>query len=167
VPIRTSTGDIGEVQIGNPVERRFTSGDLLLLEVVAGQVAVAYERTLREAHARREASIALCAMVGWALVFVGFLCGLAATSAHLAWALPLSELPSRPSMLPALLFTLGGGLLIGAPRIHPFRKRGASQGAMVARLRDDGIAAAVRDVREGVSPPPSRARQKQGGELYT
>ena len=103
-----------------------------------------------------EASIAICAMVGWALVFVGFLCGLVATIGHLAWALPLSELLSRPSMLPGLLYKLAGGMLIGAPRIHRFRKRGASQGATVAQLHDDGIAAPVREVREGGSRPPSR-----------
>jgi hypothetical protein len=54
-----------------------------------------------------------CQVIGAAFAALGLGLGLAAVIAHLAWALPLAELPAHPRALPAIVSTLVGvGLLL-------------------------------------------------------
>jgi hypothetical protein len=55
---------------------------------------------------------ALGRLVGFALLLAGVACALVAFVAHLAWAPPLTELPSRGSLLPGVLFGCPGLILI-------------------------------------------------------
>ena len=57
---------------------------------------------------------------GLAFVVLGFVFGLGAILAQLAWALPLAELPAHPRALPAMVLTVAGiGLLLIEHRRRP------------------------------------------------
>jgi GAF domain-containing protein len=112
-PLRTPGGNIGVVEVINPLRGRFEAGDLAFLEALAADIAIAcekaqlYERLRGETVALRQA----IQSAGLGLAVLGVVFALGGTYAHLAWALPLTELPTRPAILTAIvLLALGGGL---------------------------------------------------------
>jgi signal transduction protein with GAF and PtsI domain len=117
-PLRSRSGNIGVVEVINPTRGHFTTDDLEFLAALADDIAVAYEKALLHERLRSEV-IGLrqvCGFAGFGLVGLGLVVGLGATVAHLAHALPLRELPSRPRMWVGGLLLLIGGLLLGVAR---------------------------------------------------
>ena len=117
-PLRTRGGNIGVVELINPVRGRFAAADLAFLEAIAADLAVAcekarlYDRLRRETLGLRQ----VCRVAGLALIAVDLVCGVGALYAHVAWALPLGELPTRPAMLTGVLVLLAGAALLGVAR---------------------------------------------------
>jgi len=117
-PLRTGTGVIGVVEVMNPADGAFAAGDLSLLEAIAADVAVACEKARLYERLRGE-SVGLrqvCGVAGIALVMLGIAYGLGGLYAHLARALPLSELVTRWSTLTGLLLVVAGGGLAAVAR---------------------------------------------------
>ena len=114
---RTRIGNIGVVEVINPMRDRFAA-DLAFFEAIAVDLAVAcekarlYDRLRRETLGLRQ----VCRVAGLALIAVGLVCGVGALYAHVAWALPLGELPTRPAMLTAVLLLVAGAALVGVAR---------------------------------------------------
>jgi GAF domain-containing protein len=129
VPLRTAWGTIGVIEVVNPGVAVEDQADVEFLEALAEDVAVAHEKVAL--HERLQAEVLglrqACRMAGAALLGLGILCLVVAIVVHLAWALPLAELPGRPGVLLGLLgiglggvlFAVGHGRVIGragAPR---------------------------------------------------
>lgn len=76
-------------------------------------------------------------IVGLVLVGLGMGLAVAATIAHLAWALPLSELPARPGMIDGeILVAIGVLVLCGrrvTDRVSRFGGREAAASLRLAR----------------------------------
>ena len=116
-PLRAPSGNIGVVEVIN-ASASLTQDDLEFLEALANDIAVAYEKALLYEHLHGEV-ITLrqaCRVVGSGLAAVGLLVSLWAVFAHLALALPLGEILTRPAMLTGLLAMLGGVALVGVGR---------------------------------------------------
>jgi len=117
-PLHTRSGNIGVVEVVNPSQGRFTTDDLEFLAALADDIAVAYEKALLNDRLRGEV-IGLrqvCGFAGFGLVILGVLFSVGAVAAHLAHALPLHELPTRPGMWIGGLLLLVGVLLVGVAR---------------------------------------------------
>lgn len=127
-PLRTSSGNVGVVEVINPTSGAFTTDDLQFLEALAGDIALACEkallyRTLRsEVVQLRQA----CRLAGYGFVGVGIAIASGAVFTGLAVGLPSAELAARPGMLYALLcVVVGAGLVatgagwIVAPTPYP------------------------------------------------
>lgn len=114
-PLRTPAGNIGVMEIVNPAPGALVSGDLEFLETLAGDVAVACERALLYGSLRDQVRGLRRAvrLAGYGLIGIGALFMLGAVVGHLAWALPLGELPTRPGMLVGLLGAAVGAMLVG------------------------------------------------------
>jgi len=95
-PLRTATGNVGVLVVVNP-EHPTTGEDLNLLE--------------RQALLRTA-----CRFTGVAALLFGIACVLAAVVAHLAWAVPLRELPTRASLLPGVSMSVAGAFLLRLAR---------------------------------------------------
>jgi GAF domain-containing protein len=95
-----------------------TREDLEFLEALASDVAIAhenaalYERLRGEVITLRKVS----GVAGIALVAFGLIIGVGATLAHLAHALPLSELAARSGIWTAGVLAFAGAGLIGMGR---------------------------------------------------
>jgi len=117
-PLRTRTGNIGVVEVINPVRGGRAADDLAFLAAIADDIAVAcekarlYDRLRRETLGLRQ----VCRLAGLALIVVGLAFGLGALYAHVAWALPLGELPTRPAMLTGVFMLVAGASLVGVAR---------------------------------------------------
>lgn len=117
-PLRTRTGNIGVIEVVNPAPEFLTANDLDFLDAVAADVAVAcekaqlYERLRGEVVGLRQ----VCRYAGMALIAGGLLFAVGAVVSHLAWALPLRELATRPAPVLGVVAALGGGLLYGIAR---------------------------------------------------
>jgi GAF domain-containing protein len=118
-PLRAGGETRGVVAVVNPTAGPLARDDLLLLEALASDIAVAYERAALYAHLRREVVglRQVCRMAGAGLVVVGMLIAMVGVAGHLAWALPASELPTRPVMVTATLLVLAGGGLAAVPAV--------------------------------------------------
>jgi GAF domain-containing protein len=109
-PLRTRAGNIGVLEVINPVGGRFDAGDLAFLEALAADVAVAcekarlYDRLRGETLALRQ----ICRVAGLGLAAVGLVFAAGAVYAHLARALPLRELAARPAMQTGALLVAAG-----------------------------------------------------------
>ena len=95
-PLRTATGNVGVLVVVNP-EHPTTGEDLNLLE-------------------RQSLPRTACRFTGVAALLLGMACTLAAVVAHLAWALPLRELPMRASLVPGVSMSVVGALLLRLER---------------------------------------------------
>jgi GAF domain-containing protein len=117
-PLRTRSGNIGVIEVINPQQGTFTPEDAEFLEALAGDVAIAYEKALLYADLQAEVFglRQACRVVGLVLVGAGLLFGTGTVLGHLAWALPLGELPTRPGMLAAVGALLVGGILVALGR---------------------------------------------------
>jgi len=118
VPLRIRSGNIGVIEVINPLRNPFTADDLTFLEVIAADIAVAcekarlYDRLRRETLGLRQ----VCRFAGFALMAAGLFFGLGTLRVGLAWALPLGELAMRPAMLICVALLAAGGALIGVAR---------------------------------------------------
>jgi len=112
-PLRTRAGNIGVVEVINPLDGRFAPEDLEFLEAPAVDIAVArekarlYDRLRGETLALRQ----VCRLAGFGLALLGILFAAGATYSQLARALPLHELPARPAVLTGILLLAAGVLL--------------------------------------------------------
>jgi len=106
-PLRSPSGNIGVIEVVNPAPGALTQEDVEFLEALAADIAVAHERALLYARLRGEVTNLrqACRRVGAGLALVGLVVGAGGIVGHLAWALPLAELPGRPGVL-------GGGMAV-------------------------------------------------------
>jgi Nif-specific regulatory protein len=117
-PLRTSGGAIGVIEVINP--RAIGDGDLVVLEALGSNVAIAHERAAFSAALRAEATglRRLARLGGVTLVALGAGVVLAAFVAHAARALPLSELAVEPGvLLGAAVAVLGIALAVAVRRV--------------------------------------------------
>jgi len=118
VPLRTRTGNIGVLEVINPLHERFTADDLVFLETLAADIAIAcekaqlYERLRGETIALRQALHA----AGFGVAALGVVFAIGGTYTHLAWALPLDELPTRPAIVTAVVLLVLGAALTAVAR---------------------------------------------------
>ncbi len=117
-PLRTHTGTIGVLEVVNPAAACLTRDHLEFLEALAANVAVAHENAAMQRALRREVIglRQMCTVVGSVLAVAGLAIGVGAVFAHLARALPLAELATRPGTIAAALCVAIGGALIGIGR---------------------------------------------------
>jgi GAF domain-containing protein len=121
-PLRSRSGNSGVIEVVNPAASALTTDDLEFLDALAADIAVAYEKAMLYAHLRGEVTGLRQALraAGVGLLVLGGLLALGAFVGHMAWALPLRELPTRPGILGgvasgilgAALIALGSGWLI-------------------------------------------------------
>lgn len=123
VPLRTSGGNIGVLELVNPAAEMMGESDLEFLETIAGDVAIACERAKLVENLRGEVS-GLRQVLRWsggAMIGLASVLWLAAIVRQIAQALPLSEVAARPAALVglgafatgALLVAISGGWLVG------------------------------------------------------
>jgi GAF domain-containing protein len=104
-PLRTGWGTIGVIEVVNPASGFRGREDLAFLEALATDIAFAhekvrvYERLRADVTSLRQA----CRWAGSALVAVGIVLLVWAVVGHLAVALPLRELATRPGFWIALV----------------------------------------------------------------
>lgn len=113
VPLRTTVGNIGVIELVNPATDLMTRSDLEFFETIAGDVAIACERARLVESLRGEVSGLRQAFrgAGLGLIGIGSLLCFGALVRQLAWALPMSELPTRPgTLLGAAAIVCGIGL---------------------------------------------------------
>ncbi|MBI3783523.1 MAG: GAF domain-containing protein [Deltaproteobacteria bacterium] len=117
-PLRTRSGNIGVIEVVNPDPEYLTQADLEFLETLGADVAVACEKAQLYDSLRGEVLglRQVCRVAGLTLVAGGLLFVIGAVVSHLAWALPLRELPTRPAPVLGLVATLGGGVLYSIAR---------------------------------------------------
>jgi GAF domain-containing protein len=117
-PLHSQSGNIGVIEVMNPAPGELVDDDLEFLGALADDIAVAYEKA--ELYQRLRGEVIglrqVCNMAGLGLLLIGILFILGAAVGHLAMALPLSELPTRPGTLSGLVSVLAGGLLVGVAR---------------------------------------------------
>jgi len=117
-PLRTRSGNIGVIEVVNPTPDSLTQDTLEFLETLAGDVAVACEKALLYESLRGQVDglRQACRIAGFGLVAVGIIFALGALFGHLAYALPLSELPTRPGMWMAAVGIAVGVALLAVAR---------------------------------------------------
>jgi GAF domain-containing protein len=117
-PLRTRSGPIGVIEVINPCRGPFTQQDLEFLEVLASDIAVAEEKALLYEQLRAEVVSLRRAygIAGICVIAAGMLVSLGGVIAHLALALPLSELATHPGLWAGLLITAVGVGLVGLAR---------------------------------------------------
>jgi GAF domain-containing protein len=121
-PLRSRSGNIGVLEVVNPASTALTTDDLEFLDALAADIAVAHEKAMLYEQLRGEVTglRQMLRVAGTALLGLGALLGIGGLIAHLAWALPLRELPTRPGILGGLasiglgvaLIALGSGWVI-------------------------------------------------------
>jgi len=118
-PLRTSGGTIGVIEVINP--REVTDGDLVFLEALGGDVAIAHERAALSAALRAEAVglRRLARLGGASLAALGLGVVAATVVAHGAHGLPADELVTEPGMLLGTAVALIGIVLAVAVRRVP------------------------------------------------
>jgi|SRR5579862_615086 len=117
-PLHCEAGNIGVLEVVNPALAELGPDDLEFLTALADDIAVAYEKAALQEQLRGEV-IGLrqvCRVVGLGLLAIGILFIVGATVGHLAMALPLSELPTRPGTLSGLVSMFVGIFLVGVAR---------------------------------------------------
>lgn len=117
-PLRSRSGNIGVIEIVNPAPTALTRDDLEFLEALAADIAVAHEKALLYARLRGEVTglRQTCRLAGLALLGIGVVLASGATLGHLAWALPVRELPTRPGMLVGVGAMGTGAVLLAVAR---------------------------------------------------
>jgi GAF domain-containing protein len=126
VPLRTSSGSIGVVEVMNPVVTAIPQDDVNFLGAIAGDVATAYEKADLQRRIQQEVDelryIGLA--VGIVMTTVGSLVAAFAAFGHLARALPAAQLWSRVEVLGGIGLAAGGLALLLAIRRAARRARG-------------------------------------------
>ena len=117
-PLRTSSGNIGVIELINPAQKTFTKEDLEFFEALASDIAVSYEKAELLARLRGEVGALrqICRGIGMALVGVGALIGVGTLFFRLARATPLAELAFAPGLWVGVVGALIGAALIRASR---------------------------------------------------
>ncbi len=116
-PLRTRGGNIGVVEVVNPALGA-SATDLEFLQALANDIAVAHEKAALYQRLRGEV-VGLrqaCGFVGLGLAGLGLVLAAGAMYAHVGWALPLRDLPTRPGMLTGLVCILAGAVLLAVAR---------------------------------------------------
>jgi GAF domain-containing protein len=118
-PLRTRGGNIGVIELINP-GRQASGEDLRFLEALAGDIAVAYEKTALYERLGNEVIRLrqVCRGAGFVLVALGAVLGLGAVYVNLALALPLRQLPSRPGVVDGLACLVIGFVLLALARLR-------------------------------------------------
>ncbi len=117
-PLRSQSGNIGVIEVVNPQSESLSADDLEFLDAIASDIAVAYEKAQLYTQLRGEV-IGLrqaCHIAGVVLVVVGALFSVGVTFGHLARALPVVDLFTRPAMLASGFALLSGAALFGVGR---------------------------------------------------
>jgi GAF domain-containing protein len=109
-PLRSRSGNIGVLEVVNPAATALNTDDLEFLDALAADIAVAHEKAMLYERLRGEVTGLRQVLrgAGIGLLAVGALLVIGGAIGHLAWALPLSELPTRPGILGGLGATLLG-----------------------------------------------------------
>jgi GAF domain-containing protein len=117
-PLRTPAASIGVIEVVNPSTGALSGEDLEFLEALATDVALAYEKAALYERLRGEVVglRQVCGVAGYGLVMVGAVFGVGTTVSHLAQALPLAELLTRPAWLASVAALLAGAALVGVAR---------------------------------------------------
>jgi signal transduction protein with GAF and PtsI domain len=117
-PLRAESGTVGVIEVVNPAPRFLNPADLEFLETLAHDVARGCEKALLFGRLRQEASRLrqVCRAAGAVAIGFGVLVVVGTTFRHVGMALPLSELPTRPSTLVGALSVLIGGSLVAIGR---------------------------------------------------
>jgi GAF domain-containing protein len=117
-PLRTDRGPVGVIEVINPASGAFTPEDAKFLDVVASDVAIAYDKA--DMHAQLQQEVVslrqLARLVAVSLLVVGVLTMGGATLAHLAYAQPLPALFVQPGFVGGVLGVVAGGALLRAAR---------------------------------------------------
>lgn len=116
-PLRTPAGNIGVIEVVNPAPDFLSEGDSRFLETIAGDVAIACERTQLVADLRSEVTGLRQALlvIGASLAVLGLVLMGGSLIRQLAWALPLSHLVNTATFVGAGML-VGGALLISISR---------------------------------------------------
>lgn len=119
-PLRTSTGNIGVIELINPARGDFGKDDLDFFEALASDIAVSYEKAALLERLRGEVGALrqLCRAVGSALLAGGLAVAVGALFIRAARAVPLSELPATPGLWIGLV-----GATIGAALVYVARSK--------------------------------------------
>ncbi len=114
-PLRSRAGNIGVIEVVNPAPNALTADDLEFLEALAADIAVAREKAMLYQRLRGEVTGLRQAVraAGVGLLALGALLAFGAVIGHMAWALPLSELPTRPGIVGGVVSVTLGVVLIG------------------------------------------------------
>ncbi len=125
-PLRTPGGNIGVVEVINPLRRPFDAADLAFLEAMAADIAVACEKARLYDRLRREAADLrrLCRTVAVGIAVLGLVFVVGATYTQLALALPLREVATRPAMLIGGLLGVTGVAIAAIAGRWPIAPRG-------------------------------------------
>src|SRR5262249_33733220 len=122
VPLRTRSGPIGVLEVVDPRQDRFSGDDEDLLRALADVAAAAYEQARFPQRVGAASAFRTVGVVtGFGLLALGLLSLLGALYVHLAWAIPLSELPARPGSWSGFFAALAGGALLRLCRRQPHR----------------------------------------------
>lgn len=113
-PLRSRSGNLGVIEVVNPAANALTADDLEFLDALAADIAVAHEKAMLYGRLRGEVTSLrqVLRLTGIALLGLGALVGVGSLVGHLAWALPLSELPTRPGILGGVVSVVVGTVLI-------------------------------------------------------
>ena len=117
-PLRGPAGNVGVIEVINPGEPFMRPEDLDFLEALASDIAIAYEKIGLYAQLEQEV-IGLrqaCTFIGGSLALIGLAAALGAVLVHVAWALPMDELPGRPGVWIGVVSTLVGLFLLAVGR---------------------------------------------------
>jgi GAF domain-containing protein len=114
-PLRSRSGNIGVIEVVNPAPNALTADDLEFLDALSADIAVAHEKAILYKQLRGEVTGLRQAVraAGIGFVALGVLLALGALIGHMAWALPLSELPTRPGIVGGAVSVILGIALIG------------------------------------------------------
>jgi GAF domain-containing protein len=113
-PLRSRSGNIGVLEVVNPATTALSADDLEFLDALAADIAMAHEKAMLYDRLRGEVTSLrqLLRFAGVAVLSLGAVVGLGSLFGHLAWALPLSELPTRPGVLGGAALIVVGSVLI-------------------------------------------------------
>jgi len=127
-PLRSQSGHIGVVEVINPSSTSRGREDLELLETLATDIALAYEKAALYEQLRSEVTSLRWAStaIGYGLFGAGLAVCVGTVLAHVAWAQPLSELPTRVGLWIGTATMLAGGGLVAVAR--GWLKRGTRHG---------------------------------------
>lgn len=116
-PLHTAWGIIGAIEVVNP-GKSWTPEDLEFLLALAGDIAVAHEKVAVQEQLEGEVLglRQVLGLLGGGLLVLGVLAVVTVTLVHLAWALPLGALPTRPGMLLGLMLLFVGAVLLAVGR---------------------------------------------------
>ncbi len=113
-PLRSRSGNIGVLEVVNPAPTALTADDIEFLDALAADIALAHEKAMLYERLRGEVTSLrpVLRIAGVTLLGLGALVGVGSLVGHLAWALPLSELPTRPGIVGGAVSIVAGTVLV-------------------------------------------------------